>query len=153
MGRQRGVQYKPGSFYRSDDRSGFTRRAEDTKQEWNSLIVGKNLWEERQPQDFVRGVPDDQTVPDARPEPGPIWDGPLSTQLAEAAAIGATFLFLQAINGFSAGGKVGIMLDSGSYFNTTQVGPATSGGINIATGLPNTAASGNVVTAYEAPGP
>lgn len=64
--------YKPGSFYRIDDRTGFAVRAERTQKEWQGLIVDKRVWEARQPQDFVRGVADNQTVPDPRPrQPNP----------------------------------------------------------------------------------
>lgn len=65
MGRER--FYKPGSFYRISDRTGFATRAEYTQMEWTGLIVERQVWEIRQPQDFVRGVNDDQTVPYARP--------------------------------------------------------------------------------------
>jgi hypothetical protein len=59
--------YKPGSFYRICDRTGFAVRAERTQLEWNNLLVDRRVWEARQPQDYVRGVNDDQTVPYARP--------------------------------------------------------------------------------------
>lgn len=59
--------YKPGSFYRIDDKTGFAVRAERTQMEWNGLIVDRRVYEARQPQDYVRGVYDDQTVPYARP--------------------------------------------------------------------------------------
>lgn len=59
--------YKPGSFYRICDRTGFATRAERTSQEWNNLIVRDDVYERRQPQDFVKGVQDNQTVPQARP--------------------------------------------------------------------------------------
>lgn len=59
--------YKPGSFYRICDRTGFATRAERTSKEWNNLIVRDDVWEARQPQDFVKGVDDNQTVPQARP--------------------------------------------------------------------------------------
>lgn len=59
--------YVPGDFYRIDDRSGFKVRAKRTEKEWTGLIVAENLWEPRQPQDFVTGIPDNQTVPDPRP--------------------------------------------------------------------------------------
>ncbi len=65
MGTER--HYKPGSFYRICDRTGFATRAERTRMEWNGLIVKDRVWEARQPQDFVKGVPDVQTVPYARP--------------------------------------------------------------------------------------
>lgn len=153
MGRRRGIQYRPGSFYRSDDRSGFARRAEDTQEEWNHLIVGKNLWEARQPQDFVRGVPDNQTVPNPRPAPPPIFTGPLYTTTTTNAAIGATVLALEATNGFSASDKIGVMLDNGTLFLTSQVGAAAANGITIANPLPYTVQSGNDVISYGAVGP
>jgi hypothetical protein len=153
MGRKRGVQYKPGSFYRSDDRSGFTRRAEDTKKEWTELIVGKDLWEIRQPQDLVRGVPDNQTVPNPRLVPPPTFVGPVYAQTTAAVGIGATFLPLNAVNTFSDGDKIGVMLDTGVLFNTVQVGVAAANGITIANPMPNTAQSGNDVVNYGATGP
>ncbi len=154
MGRKRGIQYRPGSFYRSDDRSGFTRRAEDTKKEWTGLSVGDDLWEIRQPQDFVRGVADDQTVSEPRPIPPNTFVGPVNTTLSLPALIGDTFLYLDAVNGFLDGGKVGVILDSGVYFNTTQTGAAAANGIHIVDAIAGGAAArGNVVTAYGATGP
>lgn len=153
MGRQRGDQYKPGSFYRSDDRSGFTRRAEETKKEWTGLIVGENLWEIRQPQDFVRGVPDDQTVPSPRPTPPDVFIGPVYATTTANLAIGATVIPLDAVNGFGAGYKIGVMLDNGVLFNTTQVGPPGAASITIAAGLPFTAQSANDVVSYGQVGP
>lgn len=73
MGTKR--HYKPGSFYRICDRTGFATRAEDTQMEWNGLIVDKRVWEARQPQDFVKGVPDNQTVPYARPRQSNVFVG------------------------------------------------------------------------------
>jgi hypothetical protein len=60
--------YKPGDHYRICDRSGFKVRASETVREWNGLIVHRDWHEERNPQDFVRGVADNQTVQDPRPE-------------------------------------------------------------------------------------
>lgn len=153
MGRKRGIQYRSGSFYRSDDRSGFTQRAENTRSEWNQLIVAEDLWEPRQPQDLVKGVPDDQTVPLPRPIPPAIWDGPLYFQLTQTASIGATFLYLQYIAGISDGDVVGIMMNNGEFFNTTVSGDPVSLGIYIAASLPFAAASGNMVVDYGASGP
>lgn len=152
MGRRRGIQYRPGSFWRTDERSGFATRAEDTRKEWTGAIVGTRFWEPRQPQDFVKGVLDLQTVPDPRSENPPLWQGPISAQLSAAAAIGTTTLLLESTYGFTEGGNVGVMLDSGVMFNTT-IDSVIAGGITIAAGIPYTAASGNIVTAYEAPGP
>lgn len=118
MGRNRGIQYRPGSFYRQDDRSGFTRRAGETEQEWTGLIVGKDLWESRQPQDFVRAVADDQTVPKARPVPPNVFVGPFSVQIAVDAGVGANILYLDNVRGMTPGDPIGVMQISGEYFRT-----------------------------------
>ncbi len=128
-------------------------RAEQTQEEWTGLIVDKKLWEIRQPQDLVRGVPDDQSVPQARPVPPPVWDGPLYFQLAANVAIGATFIPLNYIAGITAGDKFGVMLDSGEYFNTVVDGAPISSGVNITDPMPFTAASGNLSVDYGASGP
>lgn len=65
MGRER--FYKPGSFYRICDKTGFATRAERTEREWQGLIVDRRVYEARHPQDFVKGVYDNQTVPFPRP--------------------------------------------------------------------------------------
>jgi hypothetical protein len=59
--------YVPGDFYRICDLTGFKIRANRTKKQWNNYIVREQSFELRQPQDFVRGVRDDQTVPEPRP--------------------------------------------------------------------------------------
>lgn len=59
--------YVPGDFYRMCDRTGFKVRAGRTQKEWTGMIVRGQSWERRHPQDFVRGVRDDQTVPMPRP--------------------------------------------------------------------------------------
>lgn len=153
MGRKRGVQYKPGSFFRADDRSGFVVRAERTREEWDGLIVDRKLWEARQPQDFVRGVRDDQTVPDARPDPPPLFVGPIFTTLARNANVGDTFIYLASTFGFTASGALGVMLINGEVFNTVQVGVPAADGVTIAAPLPLGSPTGYQVQAYEAPGP
>lgn len=60
--------YKPGDFWRICDLSGTKVRASDTVKLWNGLIVRSDWAEPRNPQDFVRGVADNQRVPDPRPE-------------------------------------------------------------------------------------
>ena len=51
MGRK--LHYKPGSYYVTDDRTGFPQRADKTRKEWTGLRVDENVWEPRQPQDFL----------------------------------------------------------------------------------------------------
>lgn len=55
------------------DRSGFKVRQSDMVTEWNGARVAKRFSEPRHPQDFVRAVRDDQTVPNARPEAADVF--------------------------------------------------------------------------------
>lgn len=59
---------KLGSHNKICDRTGFKIKADDSQQEWNNLVVRRRSWEQRQPQDFLRSVRDDQTVPNPRSE-------------------------------------------------------------------------------------
>lgn len=62
------MTYRPGDHKMICDRSGFEMYASESRKEWNGLIVRRDFWEPRHPQDFLRAVPDYQHVPDARPE-------------------------------------------------------------------------------------
>ena len=51
-------------------RCGRKRVNDQVSKEWTGLLVcSDRCFEERHPQDFVKGVPDDQTVPYTSPEP------------------------------------------------------------------------------------
>ena len=50
------------------DVCGFKYWNHDLRRNWKGLYVCRDDWEPRHPQDYVRGVPDDQTVPVSRPE-------------------------------------------------------------------------------------
>lgn len=144
MGRD--LHYRPGSFYRKDDRTGFPQRAERTRKEWNGYIVDQGVWEPRQPQDLVRGVKDQQSVPEARPLPPNVFVGPTFVQLAAAATVGATLLLVQSTRGFASGDPVSVMQDNGENFFTTLAAPPGAGTLTLARGLAHGAASGNIVT-------
>lgn len=87
--------YKPGSFYRICDRTGFATRAERTSTEWNNLIVRDDVYERRHPQDFVKGVQDNQTVPYARPRQPNVF---LSNTTNGQFAVGTTAFSSRSIN-------------------------------------------------------
>lgn len=57
------------------DRTGFKVKRNECEYEWNGLLVRKEDWEERQPQDFVRGIPDEKPVKDVRPETEDVFVG------------------------------------------------------------------------------
>ncbi len=59
---------KLGDYSVICDRTGIKAKRSQCREEWNGLIVLKESWEPRHPQDFLRGFDDDQSVPDARSE-------------------------------------------------------------------------------------
>lgn len=144
MGRK--LHYKPGSFYRQSDRTGFAVRAEETRMQWNNLITEDSTWEPRQPQDLVKGVKDIQGVPFPRPLPADEFVGPVYVQTTANAAVLATSLILQSVKGFRDGSTVRVMMDNGIEFQTTVDGNPTGLTIDLTTELPYSAASGNLVT-------
>lgn len=144
MGRE--LHYRPGSFYRVDDRTGFAQRAERTRKEWNGLIVDEGVFEPRQPQDLVKGVRDDQSVPEARPLAPNTFVGPTFTKLAAAAGPGVAVLTLESTAGFFQGCSVSVMQDNGTNLNTKVGIPPTATTITLVRALAASASAGNLVT-------
>lgn len=110
--------YVPGSYYRIDDMTGFKVRVERTRKQWNNIIVREESWESRQPQDFVKGVRDDQAVPEPRPRQTDTFLGPLVTFLTAAAVAGATHLAVDNTGRMYPGDTVTLPLDNGNVFTT-----------------------------------
>jgi hypothetical protein len=110
--------YIPGSFYRICDRTGFATRAGRTKREWNGLIVRNDVWEIRQPQDFVSGVIDDQSVPMARPRSIDSYEGPLHTFITTAANIGDLDIEVNSTARMYAGDDIQLVLDNSALLQT-----------------------------------
>lgn len=142
MGRK--LHFILGSFYRVDDRTGFPTRAENTKREWNNLIVNEARWEPRQPQDLVRGVKDIQAVPEPRPLGPNVFVGPFCTTFCPSVGVGETVLTVPSIDGFVEGDLLSVMMDNGVIF---QVGLRSigDGTLKLAAGLPYPASCGNQV--------
>jgi len=111
--------YVPGDFYRICDRTGFKIRANKTRKEWTGRIVRDQSWEPRQPQDFVTGVRDDQTVWDPRPRSVDAYQGDLFSTVIASAPIAAVQVSINNTARMFAGDAIGIMLDNGVLFNTT----------------------------------
>lgn len=59
---------KLGDWNALCDRCGFKFKASELKEEWTGWMVCKECWEPRHPQDFIRGIPDDSSVPWSRPD-------------------------------------------------------------------------------------
>jgi hypothetical protein len=79
------MTYVPGNFWRCCDVCGFNYRASETTKRWDGLIVCREDYEPRHPQDFVRGRKDVQAIPNPRPEMD-VFIGPteaLTTEVGE----------------------------------------------------------------------
>lgn len=61
-------ELKQGAWNAICDRCGFKFKNFDLKKEWNGLYTCKDCWEPRHESDFVRGIPDDPSVPWTRPD-------------------------------------------------------------------------------------
>lgn len=144
------LHFVGGEFYRICDRTGFKVRAPHTSEEWTGRIIRNRSWEERQPQDYVRGVPDDQTVPEPRPRQADASIGPVGTTTTAAAPTGQVFLFVTSVVGFTAGHRGGVMLDSGvvQLFTFSNINPAISAVGFTGFPLKFTVALGNEVWDY-----
>jgi hypothetical protein len=59
--------YKRGEWNARCDRCGAKFKSGELDLEWDKFLVCRLCWEPRHPQDFVRGLKDDQTVPISRP--------------------------------------------------------------------------------------
>jgi hypothetical protein len=147
-------RYVPGDFYRVCDRTGFKVRSSLMRKEWTGRIVRSDSYEPRQPQDFVRGVADVQSVPDPRPYPTDVFLGPLGTVLTASVALGATTLPVQSSIRMLTGDTVTVMMDNGEQHRTTILSVPDTVTIVLSRGLSRSAAAGNEVidiTAYSPP--
>jgi hypothetical protein len=144
------MTYIPGDFWRICEVCGFEYRASQTKKRWDGLITCFADWEERHPQDFVRGRVDRQNVPDPRPEQIDVLIGPLSTTVAVAVSAGATIISVASSVRFLPSDQVGVMLDSGDVCRAVLLGVPDSTSIQLTSPLPGSASVGRLVINYSA---
>lgn len=62
-----------GSWNAICDRCGFKYKSFQLRKEWTGLMVCKNCWEPRHPQDLIKIPKDDQSVPWSRPEQNDVF--------------------------------------------------------------------------------
>jgi hypothetical protein len=160
-----------GDFYRICDQTGFKIRANRTKKQWNNYIVREQSFELRQPQDFVRGVRDDQTVPEPRPRQTNVFLENQTTVAGGGSAYipalgyavdvgyppGSNAIGVANITIFNIGDSISIMQDDGTYLFATVLGYAEAfnldfnddfdrtGGIQLSKPLTFFVSIGNVV--------
>lgn len=113
--------YVGGDNYILDDLSGFKIRASKARVipggQTGNLAVAPQRWESQQPQDFVRGVADDQTVALSRPRQ-PNRFTIIGTNVAAFTPRGGNQITVQSITGFNLGDRLQVMLDSGDNLIT-----------------------------------
>lgn len=63
------------------DFSGFVCKKSETRKMWNGMIVRKDFWEPRHPQDFIPAVPEAAAPLDVRveQEDPPLQDPPITS--------------------------------------------------------------------------
>lgn len=69
------------------DRCGYKVHLSELRREWNGLMTcfggtTNNCWEPRNPQDFVRGVPE-RPLLNAKPEPADVFVEPAAQQASD----------------------------------------------------------------------
>ena len=69
MNRTRNMMKRPGHYLMTCDLSGFVGWDDEMAEMWDGKMVLKQFWEPRHPQDSVRGIKENNSVPVARPEP------------------------------------------------------------------------------------
>lgn len=144
------MTYVPGNFWRICEVCGFKYRASQTARRWDNLIVCDADFEERHPQDFVRGRKDNQTVPDARPEPVDAFLGPLNTVTTAAASAGATSLTVESTARFEAGDDIAVIATNGETLRHVVDTVASSVSLTLTVALSTGVSSGALVIDYDA---
>ena len=108
--------YIGGDNYILDDLSGFKIRASKARiipgGQTGNLAVAPSRWEPQQPQDFVRGVADDQTVALSRPRQ-PNQFTIVGTNVTAFSPRLSALITVASSNGFVVGDRLTVMLDSG----------------------------------------
>jgi hypothetical protein len=134
------LHYVGGDNYLLDDLSGFKIRASRARVipggQTGQLAVAPERWEPQQPQDFVRGVWDDETVQIARPRQQNRFVI-VGTQVASFAAAGSTSLAVQGTTGFAVGNTCQVVLDNGNIFRFTLTSIGTNELLFAAQPLPS----------------
>lgn len=105
-----------GTYNGICDRCGSKFKFSDLKLEWDGLYVctSNGCWEARQPQDYVKGVRDDMSVPVSRPEAGNSFIGPLIEVIC---SVTASILYIIIPNRFNRPKLV-----NGAALNTVTLG-------------------------------
>lgn len=137
-----GTYYRPGDWNVLDDFSGFRLKHSQTRRiaggQTGGALVARKRWEPQHPQDFVRGVPDDQAIPGAEARPRqPNQFVIVGTWITRFVARRGNTLPVDSTVGFQLGHKIAVMLDNGENYYPTIVG-ISGNTLSVTPGLPHT---------------
>ncbi len=141
--------YRKGQHLIICDRTGFQAHSGDARKEWNHSVVRREDYEARHPQDFVRGVKDDQSVSDPRPGATDIPTHS-ETTLDAAELAGQTILSVTSTSNMTVGDSILIALDNDTFHLSTLQSISAGDTVTIVDALPSKAASGNKVVVASA---
>jgi hypothetical protein len=135
--------YRPGDWKTKCDLCGATRYASECRLDWRDLFVcSDHCWSPRPPQDFVSSIPDNQSVPIARPS---VAQPMGSTTVKVSAISNATAIDLTSVSGISDGDAIGIVLNDSTVHWTFSDGTPVGTVVTLGSYLPFAATAGNVV--------
>lgn len=104
--------WKSGSWNTICDRCGFKFKAENLQLEWDGLMVCRDCWELRHPQELIRPIADQNKLP---------WTRPEATDTFLNLSDGCTFINSQAVAGLGVAGCMVAGRDLGIRNTLTEV--------------------------------
>lgn len=134
-----------GDYYLIDDVTGLKIRHSDSTKQWDGLIVHKDDFETRHPQDYVKAKPESQSVRTPRSRPVDTFIGPLTTAILVAAVPGDSTIAIESSNRMVTGDRLSIMLDDGTTFRASIQSIIDPTHITLTTSLPWSAAVGMMI--------
>lgn len=133
---------KHGDWNAICDKCGMKYKASTMRTQWDNLFVCRGCFDVRHPQDFVQGIPEDQTVSIARPD---VISSMGSTTVKTTALKNATTIDITSITGIVSGDPINIVLDNGNAHWTYSNGTPSGYTVTLGSYLPYGATAGNVV--------
>ena len=128
------------------DRTGKKKKRSECRREWTGSIVDAAHFEYRHPQDFIHGIKDDQSVPDAR-FLNQVFTGNETTLGADELP-GQTVLSVASTSNMTIGDTIVVSLDNDENHLSTISSFVPGDTVTIASAIPAKASSGNKVVIY-----
>ena len=137
------MPYKPGDWKMICDRTGGQYYASEMRfEERTGLWVHKDFYDPEHPQEHIESIPDDQSVPVARPDTIASMG---ETTLASSASAWATSLTLTSASGLEQYDPIAIVLNDSTTHHTFITADPATGVVTLNDGIYKAADSGNVV--------